>query len=275
MSQMAKNLDNVGLKSIVNDFDFYFIDLWGVVHNGIKLFDEAVNALQQLENLEKNYVLLTNAPRPNNNVVKFLEKMGLDEIKSNKVRTSGQSSIEYLIKNFKNKKFFHIGPPRDFDLFKTFEMNKANEINDSDYFLCTGLFDDYSDDLKYYEKLLENQKAKVMICTNPDLIVDRGNIREYCAGSVAKTFEEIGGKVEYFGKPYPNVYYLPKEINYSKVLCIGDNLNTDIKGANNKKFKSLFIKSGVHKEETSSIDIESLLKKYGTNVDYIQTSLKW
>ena len=85
-----------------------------------------------------------------------------------------------------------------------------------------------------------------MICTNPDLVVDRGNIREFCAGTIARIFEELGGKVKYFGKPYPLVYNLSADIKDKRVLCIGDNLNTDIKGANLQNFKSLFILNGIH-----------------------------
>ena len=113
-----------------------------------------------------------------------------------------------------------------------------------------------------------------MVCTNPDLIVDRGNVREYCAGSIAKVFEEMGGKVKYFGKPYPLVYKKSSTINNKRVLCIGDNLNTDIKGANIQNFKSLFILNGVHKNEINN-DINKLFEKNQVNVDYTQEKLKW
>ena len=113
-----------------------------------------------------------------------------------------------------------------------------------------------------------------MVCTNPDLIVDRGNEREFCAGSIAKIFEELGGKVEYFGKPYPLVYTQARTIKNKKILCIGDNLNTDIKGANIQNFNSLFISSGIHKNETNG-NLNNLLESYNVKVDYIQSKLKW
>ena len=113
-----------------------------------------------------------------------------------------------------------------------------------------------------------------MVCTNPDLIVDRGDETEYCAGSVAKVFEEIGGTVKYFGKPYPLVYQ--KSVNYENksVLCIGDNLNTDIRGANLQNFKSLFILNGIHKKEKPN-QLNKLFEKYQVDVNYIQEKLKW
>lgn len=269
---MTLNLDESGLKSIINDFDLLFIDIWGVLHNGINLFNDSVYALDQIEKLNKDYVLLTNAPRPNSTVIKFLKKMGLDQSKCDKVFTSGQAALKYLNSDFKKLKFYHIGPPRDFDLFKLFEEYKVDNIEDCDFLLCTGLFEDFEKDLKFYENLFKNKVDKKLICTNPDLVVDRGEIREFCAGSVAKVFEELGGKVEYFGKPYPLVYNQAATINNKKVLCIGDNLNTDIKGANIQNFKSLFILNGIHNNENN---LNKLLSDYKVHADYIQSSLKW
>ena len=274
ISIMVKNLDQEGLKSIVNRYDLFFIDLWGVVHNGIELYENSINVLDNLAAAKKDFILLTNAPRPNETVINFLKKMGLKKYFEN-VFTSGEAAHKYLISHLGKKNFFHIGPPRDFDLFKNIEKNNVLNIEDADYFLCTGLFEDQENDLNYYKKLLSNHTSKKMICTNPDLIVDRGEEREYCAGSVAKSFEEIKGEVIYFGKPHPPVYNLSTNIINKKVLCIGDNLNTDIKGANIQNFDSLLITNGIHKKEILDTELMSVLKKYETRVNYIQNNLKW
>ena len=274
ISNMAKNLDHLGIKSIVDSYDLFFIDLWGVVHNGIKLYDHSIEVLGNLTTAKKDFVLLTNAPRPNENVVKFLKKIGLKKYFEN-VFTSGEAAHKYLVCELDKQKFFHIGPPRDFDLFKNIEKNNVLNIEEADYLLCTGLFDDHENDLNYYKNLLSNHISKKMICTNPDLIVDRGKKREYCAGSVAKSFEEIKGKVIYFGKPHPPVYNLSINLINKKVLCIGDNLNTDIKGANLQNFDSLLITNGIHRKEISEIELKQVLKKYEVNVNYTQKILKW
>ena len=114
-----------------------------------------------------------------------------------------------------------------------------------------------------------------MICTNPDLIVDRGNIRELCAGSVAMVFEKMGGKVIYFGKPYPEVYNQSIDNKNKKILCIGDNLNTDIRGANLLNYDSLLISNGVHKNEIQNNGIEKVSKQYESIVNFVQSDLKW
>ena len=161
---MTKNLDKEGLSSIVDNYQLFYVDLWGVGHNGVHLHDEAIKALKGITNKGKDYVLLTNAPRPNNAVKSFLEKLGMEKEIRDHVFTSGEAALTYLKKNLLDKSFFHIGSLRDFDLFKDFEKMKSNQIEKCDYILCTGLFDDHNEDLKYYKDLLEKNIKKKMIC---------------------------------------------------------------------------------------------------------------
>ena len=147
---MTKNLDKEGLSSIVDNYQLFYVDLWGVVHNGVSLHAEAIKTLKEIAKMRKDYILLTNAPRPNHAVKSFLEKLGMEKEIRDHVFTSGEAALIYLKKNFLNKTFFHVGPPRDFDLFKDFEKFKSKNIENSEYILCTGLFDDHEEDLDYY-----------------------------------------------------------------------------------------------------------------------------
>ena len=272
---MTKNLDKEGLNSIVDNYQLFYVDLWGVVHDGVSLHNEAIKALNEISKRKKEYILLTNAPRPNHAVQSFLEKLGMEKEIRDHVFTSGEAALLYLKKNLIDKTFFHVGPPRDFDLFKDFKKMKLDNIDKCEYILCTGLFDDYDKDLKYYRDLFEKNIKKKMICTNPDLIVDRGNIRELCAGSVAMVFEKMGGEVIYFGKPYPEVYNQSANNKDKSILSIGDNLNTDIKGANLLNYDSLLISNGIHKMEIKEKGIEKVSKSYEAICNYIQSELKW
>ena len=272
---MTKNLDKEGLRSIVDEYELFYIDIWGVVHNGINIYENAITALYEIQKLKKDFVLLTNAPRPNKNVRIFCEKLGMDKILSNHVFTSGEAALIYLKKNLYAETFFHVGPPRDFDLFSDLENNKTNKIEEASYLLCTGLFDDQKTDLNFYKDILKSSISKKMICTNPDLIVDKGNVRELCAGSVAVIFEKMGGEVLYFGKPYPEVYNQSINNKNKKILSIGDNLNTDIKGANLLNYDSLIISNGIHQNEIEEKGIEVTSKSYEVICNYIQSELKW
>ena len=124
-------------------------------------------------------------------------------------------------------------------------------------------------------KTLRKYISKKMVCTNPDLIVDRGEIRELCAGSVAMVFEKMGGKVVYFGKPHSEVYNQSTDNNNKRILAIGDNLNTDIRGANLLNYDSLLISNGIHRNEIKDKGIQEVAKDYEAIVNFVQSELKW
>ena len=275
MANMTKKTIK-GLSEIYHKYDVFFIDLWGVVHNGIQLYPRAIDVLENLNRLNKRFVLMSNAPRPSKNVEKFLLKLKMNKIFIKTVFTSGEAALRSLEKNIYGEKFYHLGPKRDNDLFKGFEKNKSS-LEKSDFILCTGFFEDKEDSLDFYKNLLKKHIQLNMICTNPDLVVHRGSSKEYCAGTLAAIFEKLGGKVVYFGKPYPAIYNFCMRKNET-VLVIGDNVRTDIKGANNMKFDSLFITGGVHKDEFLNLPLDKydkILEKYKIKADYYQERLTW
>ena len=141
--------------------------------------------------------------------------------------------------------------------------------------MCTGLFDERETDLSWYKKFLRDYTSKKLVCTNPDLTVHRGEKEEYCAGYIAKIFEELGGEAIYYGKPYKEIYKMCFKEN-EKVLAIGDNLRTDIRGANNLNIDCIFISDGVHRNEyKNSSEIDALLKKYEVKANFFQRELEW
>ena len=125
---MTKNLDMEGLSFIADSYQLFYVDLWGVVHNGVSLHNEAIKTLKQITKKGKDYVLLTNAPRPNHAVKSFLEKLGMEKEIRDHVFSSGEAALIYLKKNFLKKSFFHVGAIRDFDLFRDFEKMKIDQI---------------------------------------------------------------------------------------------------------------------------------------------------
>ena len=265
-----------GLSQIQDKYDAFFIDLWGVIHNGIELYQEAINVLENLTQLNKRFVLISNAPRPSKSVEKYLDNLKMDKIYLKNIFTSGEAALKTLQNNIYGKKFYHLGPKRDEDLIKGFEENKTS-LDKCDFILCTGLFENEEGSLKFYSNLLKKYTKLKMLCTNPDLVVHRGSMTEYCAGSIAALFEKLGGNVIYFGKPYPEIYNfcIKKSQN---ILAIGDNIRTDIRGANLMKFDSLFITNGIHNKEfvnVSKQNYDIVLKKYGTETNYYQKKLTW
>ena len=262
------------LATIFEKYDTFIIDLWGVMHNGVALNPNAIEAVDQLKKHAKKIVFLSNAPRPSSNVINFLLKMKMDKRYLENVMTSGEAAMYAINQKKFGKTFFHLGPTRDTSIFEKVKDNQV-DLESCDFILCTGLFDDYEDDLEYYRNYLKKHTSKKLVCTNPDLTVHRGNVEELCAGSVAKVFEDLGGEVVYFGKPYKEVYKHCFNLN-EKVLAIGDNLRTDIKGANNLNIDCIFISNGVHRDEHKDItELEFLLKKYKVKANFFQKEFKW
>ena len=262
------------LSEIFDAYDTFVIDLWGVIHDGIRLNEKAIASIVELKKNSKKIVFLSNAPRPSAKVIDFLLKMKMNKQLLTNVMTSGEAAMYAINQNKFGKTFFHLGPPRDASVFEKVKDNKTN-IDDCDFILCTGLFDEYENNLDYYKNLLIKHISKKLVCTNPDLTVHRGNKEEYCAGYIAKIFEELGGKVIYYGKPHKEIYKMCFKPN-EKVLAIGDNLRTDIKGANNLNKDSLFITKGVHRNEfKSSQELDQLFNKYQVRANYFQKELQW
>jgi HAD superfamily hydrolase (TIGR01459 family) len=276
-----------GLNKIYLKFDIFFVDLWGVVHNGIECYSDALKALKNIKK-SKKIILISNAPRPSDSVQKFLNKINFSKKFYNKLITSGDLTRFYLKSFCKNKYFYHLGPDRDKNLFINLGLKKT-PLNNADFVVCTGVNNNKDNLNKYFPILKKIKKRNLkMICANPDLIVHRGDRTEYCAGSIAKLYEKMGGTVKYFGKPYKNFYEhiyeiikkkYQKNINKNKILVIGDNLNTDILGANNFKVKNLFIAGGIHKSEWNkkkkNLAKFAIEKNKNFKINYFQNELTW
>jgi len=129
------------------------------MHNGIKLNSKAVEVIDHLEKNSKKVVFLSNAPRPSSKVISFLIKMNMDKKFLKNVMTSGEAAMHAINQNKYGKSFFHLGPPRDISVFEKVKGDKTG-IENCDFILCTGLFDEYENDLKYYETLLKNHINK-------------------------------------------------------------------------------------------------------------------
>ena len=251
------------LSEIYNEYECFFIDLWGVIHNGVNLFENVLDTLKSLKNEKKSIFFLTNAPRRSSVIKKQLFEFGLSDKLYDDVVSSGEITWQKL-KSKKNLRCFIIGPPRDFHLVEGLDVEVVKNPQLVDLIINTGPWGE-KDSLENYKPILEEllNYNPLMICSNPDKTVIRGDRFMICAGLLAEYYQKIGGKVEYYGKPYSEIY----EFTYSimkkrneKILVIGDSLDNDIKGANLQNLDSLLITSGIHREVNNhnGVDKEEL-----------------
>ena len=248
-----------GLSDLVSEFDAFIIDLWGVVHDGVTLYPEALNCLKKINETGKPYVMLTNAPRRADAVRVGMDHMGVPKNLCPIIMSSGEATrigLEEMREEWfwgVSKTYVHIGPDRDDGLFDNLDLKLVDTVADAGLIVNTGPWGDKETVDDYEILLCEGANAQVkMVCANPDLEVIRGGRRIICAGALAKRYEELGGDVLYYGKPYQPIYnsclYKMGNPALGRVLAIGDSLRTDIAGAQNLQIASLLVIGGIHGE---------------------------
>jgi HAD superfamily hydrolase (TIGR01459 family) len=275
-----------GLKEIIDQYDGYIIDLYGVIHNGKDLYHTTEQALKYLRANNKKVIFLSNAPRPNSFTLDTMNKMGL-ELQDELIITSGDLVRAQLtnpsdhIFSKMGKKFYQLGYEKNPTLLADVETSfaRVDNIEEADFVLITAYIPEAEKKEKglgIYDHIIEQAVKRGLpgICVNPDKIAPHGDSFNYTAGSFAKRYEEMGGKVDYYGKPYPIAYekifeiFSDEGINKDKLLMIGDSLETDILGANNVGIDSMLVMSGTHRALDNEA-LENLVKECGIIPSYV------
>jgi len=272
------------LSEVADRYDAVFCDLWGCVHNGIAPFPDAVEALRGFRQGGGAVMLVTNAPRPRASVQKQLERMGLPDDCWDDIATSGDSARSAMFTGTVGQKVWFIGEDHDQSFFAPLKLidNPVEvtqvPLDEAEGIVCCGPFDPHADpDVMRPELIRAREKGLKLLCANPDIVVDRGERREWCAGALAKLYTELGGESLYFGKPHPPIYDLARrrlsalgrDVSSDRILAIGDGPITDIKGAIQEDIDSLFISGGLAAKETKTDyqpDAEALSR-------YLQTEM--
>ncbi len=245
-------------------YDVVLSDVWGVVHNGMVATPEACDALMRFREQGGTVVLITNAPRPGEVVVRtMLDRLKVPRAAYDGIVSSGDVT-RALIAARAGERVFHIGPERDLPMFEGLDAPVA-PLESAGYVVCSGLTDDTRETPDDYRDVIARMRARglPMICANPDIVVERGDTLVYCAGAIADRYAEAGGEVIYAGKPYRPIYEQALAIAQSargetadraRVLAIGDSVRTDLKGAVAFGIDCLFVTAGIHAEELGARD---------------------
>lgn len=268
MTQIIEHLSDIS-----DRYDALFVDLWGCVHNGITAFPEAVKALQNYRARGGIVVLVTNSPKPRKGVGEQLASFGVPADAYDTISTSGDSARSAMYQGAVGQKVHFMGEwARDEGFFEPLNvLENPLEIEivpleEAEGIVCCGPNDTMADpEVNRPAFLYAKQKGMKLLCANPDIIVDRGEVREWCAGALAKLYTEMGGESLYFGKPHPPIYDLARrrlaevtnarnlaDFPDTKILAIGDGIHTDIAGAMGEDIDALFITGGLAAAETKT-----------------------
>ena len=262
MSKIISSLSEVSER-----YDALFVDLWGCVHNGVHALPEAVAALQAYRAGGGKVVLVTNSPRPRAGVTRQLAHFGVPDDAWDTIATSGDSARAAMFRGVVGEKLYFIGQPGEEKFFEPIGVIKDPvdvkmvPLDQAEGIVCTGPRDPMADpDTMRPEFLMAKQLGLKLLCANPDIVVDRGEVREWCAGALARLYTEMGGESLYFGKPHPPIYDLARrrlselgvDVPDGNILAIGDGVLTDIAGAMGEDIDSLFISGGLAAIETKT-----------------------
>jgi len=248
--RIIQSLDGIGGR-----YQALLVDLWGCYHNGLAPYPAAVAALRAYRARGGIVILLTNAPRPAASVVAFLDRIGAPADSYDGIMSSGAACQRAVASGEYGHRFHYVGPPRDLHMLTGLGLEDSAPGR-ADAILCTGLRDDMSETPgDYFEEMADwHGRGLKLLCANPDLIVDRGEQRLYCAGALALAYEQAGGEVVWFGKPHRATYQQSfhlleelagREVAAQEVLAIGDGIRTDVKGGLDAGLDVLFVSGGL------------------------------
>ncbi len=274
------------MQSLSKRFPVWFVDIWGVVHNGVKPFTATVDVLAKHRENGGTVILVSNSPRSEIGVTKQLNEVGVRRDAYDAAVTSGDVTQSLMLAE-PTKKLFHLGPQRDMSLFEGIDVERVAQ-DQAGAIICTGLFHDDRETPADYTELLAElcQRNLPMICANPDKVARKGDRLQYCAGALAEVYQEIGGQVQMAGKPFAPIYERAIErastirgtdISKAQILAIGDGPETDILGAANQGFPVVYVSGGVrdHAEDmaTEKAHIQKLVPS--ANIILAVNHLEW
>jgi HAD superfamily hydrolase (TIGR01459 family) len=281
-----------GLSALADRYDVLLCDVWGVIHNGVASFPEACQALVEWRAHHGPVILISNSPRPSADVVAQLDALGVPRAAWSAFVTSGDAT-RALLRERAPGKVWRIGPERDAPLYEGFDLDLTASYEDADFIGCSGLYDDENEvPSDYTDRLAQAaERGLTLICANPDRVVQRGDRLIYCGGALADLYESLGGQVLMAGKPYAPIYDLALaeaealkggSVDRSRVLCIGDGVITDVKGAQDQGLACLFIAKGIHGEAALGSDgkldpakVEGLLAAESVGATHAMGDLVW
>jgi len=286
-----------GLHAVADRYDAFILDVWGVLHDGVKPYDGVLAALEALKTAGKPVLLLSNAPRRGPSVTPRLTEIGVPPALYQAILTSGDETWRGLATRGRpdadpfyrelGRRCFVIGSGRDPGFFDALDVERVEDPARSDFVLGTSLQWPGQTPANY-EAALQAARGNgaAFICANPDLVVVYAGRLEYCAGALAARYEELGGAVMYHGKPYAPVYARALATlgnpDPRRVLCVGDSLRTDIAGANAAGLDSLLLAGGIHKDEFLRMDgtadvaaMTAAAGKQGVRPTWLACRLDW
>ena len=286
-----------GISDISDSYTGFIIDTWGVIHDGEKVFESAIECLKELKARKTFVLLMSNSEFRTEQMVKYLRDKGMPDGLYSEILTSG----ELLWQGIKNQNegifqglgqsYYLIGGERTRNFLSTLPVTEEKDVSSAKIFLISG-WDPLEGDLSVYDEAMKEAircRLKA-ICINPDT---KALIGTNFAGGVAKLarrYEELGGVIQMIGKPYKPIFHHcikvlhQNDIYPGQTVMVGDSMAHDILGASLVNMDTCLVKNGMHsgvfKNAATPADVNKILNILVTQFNnirptYMVDRLKW
>lgn len=283
-----------GLATLVDRYDAFILDQWGVLHDGLRPYPGVIETLRALRRRGQPVVLLSNSGRRAALSRERLVQIGFDPTLLSGVVTSGETAWQGF-RARDTAPFDRLGRrcllltrEGDRTVAQGVDLELVDTPEDADFLFLAGV-EPPPMTAEDYEPILERCLARglPMLCTNPDLIAVTGDALTLAPGTLGQRYASAGGTVHYVGKPYPAVYAacraLLRDIRPGRILAVGDSLAHDVRGANGAGFAAAFVTDGIHRdafppdldEVARAATLEQLERKHGARADWVLPRLNW
>jgi len=269
---------------LIERYQLFLIDQFGVLHDGSTLYPGAVDALKRIRESNRRTVIISNSGKRANINVERLEKIGIDQTSYHRLVTSGEVAFTVLQRKLRDGELpadarcYLLANDGDTSAIDGLPLQRVDSIDTADVVLLSGIRGDFQD-LEYYDVLFRPalERRVLMICTNPDKQALQSGKTVMGAGRVAEQYQSAGGTVLWIGKPYADIYqYILESEGFAadreQVICIGDSIEHDICGGQQQQLGTALVGTGIY-QGLGSDELEKRYRQYAARPDYILPSL--
>ncbi|MDO5898676.1 TIGR01459 family HAD-type hydrolase [Agrobacterium sp. Azo12] len=265
------------LTDLAERYDAFLVDQFGVLRDDERAYPGANDALVRLKALGKSIIILSNSGRSGDYNADRLVKLGFDRSGFDRFLTSGDVAHDILAEETAGKsttRCLTISSGDDSNLADSLGFKSVDDAALADVVIISGSEAERIPLSLYRERLEPAARRGVpCYCTNPDRHkLAKGGGTAPGAGSIAATYQELGGVVRWFGKPYPAIYQKAQSllggVASDRIICIGDSIEHDIAGAAGAGLSSCLVRTGILERSTEP-ELNAISENHSARPDFL------
>ncbi len=281
----------VNILKIIDNYEIFIVGFSGVITDGSSVKSEAVTTLVNLKKSGKHIILLSNTPMRVEAVAKLLHENKIPLSLFDSIITAGEI-LHYHLKSKQGifgalgTHYYQLGSQEDDGVFSGLDYERVTDISKADFIYMSSVAS-MEDTPDTYRAELEHAASLAIpfVCAGNDTSTYKGGKVCLAPGAIAEQYAVLGGNIITVGKPDIKIMEYALEdfadMDKAKILMIGDNMSTDIKGANLMGIHAALISKGVHVNFLGEGYIPDVAKtrelsnNFDVSPDYVISNLRW